>query len=129
MIDAYVRCIRNYANFKGRSTRSDYWYAYLANILVGFILGFIGGFLNSPELTSTIALVYGLFMMIPGFALFVRRMHDINKSGWAWLWFFLPFVGWIVVLVFLCTKSVNEGNKYGSLEDAPVADVTTEENV
>ena len=123
MIEAYKKYFKNYANFKGRSTVSDYWYVVLVNIIIGVALGFLG------ETGVKISSLYSLVTLVPGLALFTRRMHDINKSGWAWAWFLLPFVGWIVVLVFLCTKSVNEGNKYGPLEDAPVAEVTTEENV
>ena len=129
MVEAYVKYFKNYANFKGRSTRSDYWYVVLANFLIGLVLGFVCGLIGQEELGTKISSLYSLITLIPGLAIFTRRMHDINKSGWAWAWCLLPFVGWVVVLVFLCTKSVNEGNKYASLEDAPVAEVKTEENV
>lgn len=129
MVEAYKKFFKNYANFKGRSTRSDYWNVVLANFLIGFVLGFVGGLLGLGELATKISSVYSLVTLVPSIAIFVRRMHDVNKSGWAWAWCLLPLVGWVIVLVFLCTKSVNEGNKYGPLEDAPVAEVATEENV
>ncbi len=120
MVEAYKKFFKNYANFKGRSTVSDYWYVVLANFLIGFVLGFVGGLLGLGELVTKITSLYTLVTLIPSIAIFVRRMHDINKSGWAWLWSFVPLVGWIIVLVFLCKKSVNEGNKYGSLEETDV---------
>jgi uncharacterized membrane protein YhaH (DUF805 family) len=43
MIDAYKRFLKNYANFKGRSSRGDYWWVILANLIIGFVLGFIAG--------------------------------------------------------------------------------------
>lgn len=113
MVEAYKRFLRNYTNFSGRSTRSDYWYVFLANLLIGFGIGFIGGFFGIGEITSTISSIYSLAILIPGIAVFVRRMHDINKSGWWWFIALVPFVGGIILLVFMCTDSVNENNKYG----------------
>lgn len=113
MVDAYKRFLRNYTNFNDRSTRSDYWYVILANFLIGFGLGLIGGILGLAGFISIISSLYSLAVLIPGIALFIRRLHDINKSAW---WFFIalvPLVGGIVLLVFMCTDSVNENNKYG----------------
>lgn len=106
MVEAYKRFLRNYTNFSGRSTRSDYWYVVLANFLIGFVIGFIGG----PPI---IGMIYSLVVLIPGIAVFIRRMHDINKSGWWWFISLVPLVGTIILLVFMCTDSVNENNKYG----------------
>lgn len=113
MVEAYKRFLRNYTNFSGRSTRSDYWYVVLANLLIGFVIGFIGGLLGIAEITSTIIAIYSLAVLIPGIAVFIRRMHDINKSGWWWFISLVPLVGAIILLVFMCTDSVNENNKYG----------------
>lgn len=114
MLDSYKRFWKNYANFKGRSTRADYWWVVLANFLIGFVLGFIAGLI--PDLagvTGIITTLYSLASIIPTLALIVRRMHDINRSGWAYLFCLIPLVGFIVVLVFLCTPSVDENNRYG----------------
>ena len=113
MIDAYKRFLKNYANFSGRSTRSDYWYVILANFLIGFVIGFIGGLI--PDLAGVTALISGLYslaIIIPGIAIVVRRLHDINKSGWFYFIALVPLVGGIILLVFLCTASVNENNRY-----------------
>ena len=113
MIDAYKRFLKNYANFSGRSTRSDYWYVILANFLIGFVIGFIGGLI--PDLAGVTALISGLYslaIIIPGIAIVVRRLHDINKSGWFYFIALVPLVGGIILLVFLFTASVNENNRY-----------------
>ncbi len=113
MIDAYKRFWNNYINFSGRSTRSDYWYVCLINILIGAILGFLDGLLNLSSITLVLVSLYSLVALVPGIALLVRRLHDINKSGfWAFITF-IPFVGQIILLVFLLTPSVDENNKYG----------------
>ena len=112
MIEAYKRFFRNYTNFSGRSTRSDYWYVVLANIIIGIIIGVVDELLGLSESTITISTIYTLATIIPGLALIVRRLHDINLSG---MWCFISFIplGGIIMLVFLCTKSVDENNKYG----------------
>lgn len=115
MIDAYKRFFSNYAYFNGRSTRSDYWYVFLANFLISFILGFIGGLI--PVLSdslSTLSSLYSLAVLIPGIALVVRRLHDINKSGWYCFMVLIPIAGFIIMIVYLCTDSVNENNQYGT---------------
>lgn len=111
MIEAYKKFWKNAFNFKGRSTRADFWYVMLANFIIGFVLGFVDGLLGITVMT-TIATIYSFVCIIPSLALEVRRMHDVNKSGWYLLMSFIPLVGWIFVLVAYCTASV-EPNKYG----------------
>lgn len=114
MVDSYKKFLKNYANFNGRSTRADYWWVTLANIIISFVLGFIGGLI--PDLAGLTAMLTGLYslaIIIPGIAIVVRRLHDINKSGWFYLIALIPLVGTIILLVFLCTPSVNDNNQYG----------------
>jgi len=115
MVEAYKRFLRNYANFNGRSTRSDYWYVILANYLISFALGFIGGLIPSLSgLMTGLTALYSLAVLVPGIAIVVRRLHDINKSGWYYFIALIPLVGFIILLVFLCTDSVDENNRYGT---------------
>ena len=110
MIEAYKKFWTNFFNFKGRSTRSDYWYVVLANFIIGFIIGVFVGLVPKLAFLSTL---YAIATFIPSLAVAVRRYHDVNKSGWNHLWLFVPIIGYIVVLVYLCSASVNENNKYG----------------
>lgn len=115
MIEAYKKFWMNYVNFKGRSTRSDYWYSLLVHYIISFILGFVAGFIPNLEgVMSIITAVYALAIVVPSIAICVRRLHDINKSGWFYLMGFIPLVGIIILLVFFCTASVDENNRYGS---------------
>ena len=114
MLDSYKRFWKNYANFNGRSTRADYWWVMLANFLIGFVLGLISGLI--PDLAgalSAVSSLYSLAILVPGIALVVRRLHDINKSGWNYFFCLIPLAGPIILLVWFCTASVNENNKYG----------------
>lgn len=94
----------NYTGF-GRATRSEYWWAVL---FYGFIAGNILGMLS-----STLQLLWSLIVLVPSFCLAVRRLHDTGRSAWNYLWTFLPVIGWIVLIIFLCQKGSTTKNKYG----------------
>lgn len=124
MIEMYKKAVfENYANFNGRATRSEYWYFALANLSVLVFLLVFGGILGAIFASENaigqgvvcgyiIYMLYSLAVMIPGIAVFVRRMHDIDKSGWNFLLAIIPF-GAIVLLVFLFTEGTRGTNKYG----------------
>ena len=97
-VDAIKLFFKNYANFSGRSTRAEYWWIYLLNILVGVVLSVIpfGVYLSAA---------WSLVTLIPGLAVAIRRMHDVGKSGWYLLMALIPLVGAILVLIMLLTKS------------------------
>ncbi|MBQ7412984.1 MAG: DUF805 domain-containing protein [Alphaproteobacteria bacterium] len=104
MFNYYVTCLQKYVDFSGRATRSEYWYFALVNFLIALILELLG--------LDLISGLYGLFVLIPGWAVFCRRMHDTNRSGWNWLWLFLPLIGFIIVLVYLVSPTKAGENKY-----------------
>ena len=117
IIDAYKKFLQNYANFSGRASRADYWYAVLANMIIGFVIGFVCGFIAGiipalASITLIITSLYSLAILIPGISIVVRRLHDVNKSGWYYFIALIPLVGFILLLIALCSPSVNESNKY-----------------
>ncbi|QYJ69193.1 DUF805 domain-containing protein [Flavobacterium litorale] len=114
MIEWYLKVVRdNYANFKGRARRSEYWYFVLFNIIVGIVLGIIDTYLLNMEDFSPLANIYNLVILIPSIAVSVRRLHDVGKSGWYYLLILLPIIGWIWLLVLFVTDGDNGPNEYG----------------
>ena len=111
MIEAYKKFLSNYANFKGCSSRSDYWWVILCNFIIGFIIGFVSGITGIKEV-QYLSYIYSLAVLIPGIALVVRRLHDINKSGWYYFMVLIPIAGPIIMLVYLLTDRV-EPNNFG----------------
>ena len=95
---------KHYADFQSRSCRSEFWWCFLFQFLVSMLLGVI-----FPPLTS----IWFLVILIPNFAINVRRLHDIGKSGWWVLIVFIPLAGLITILIFSCTPS-KEPNKWGA---------------
>lgn len=121
MIEAYKKYWKNYADFTGRSTRSDYWWAYLVNVLIMLgiylVLGILGAMSVSPDGTvntgsTVLVLIVGIIVwiwaianIIPMLAISIRRLRD---AGYHWAWIFInavPF-GVIAYIVFLCKPSV-----------------------
>lgn len=92
-------------DYSGRSTRSEYWWAYLGvglmSALVNAVLGVIEGINGELSLFfSVIGLLVGIALGFPWIALFVRRMHDLGKSGWWLLMIIIPFAA--IFLIILC---------------------------
>ena len=111
MINAYKNFFKNYAEFTGRSTRSDYWWIWLANIILSipFYMAY-GAAMANPDseaafmifgLVAIIYVVFYLAILVPTIALTVRRLRD---AGFHWAFIFLrfaPMVGGIALLVLL----------------------------
>lgn len=120
----YLSALKKYAVFSGRARRSEYWYFVLFNFIFSIVAMLIDKMLGSTFTFNTINgpmalpygycyLIYALFVVIPGLAVLVRRLHDVGKSGWFILISLIPLVGAIWLLVLACTDSVSGPNKYG----------------
>lgn len=100
----------HYADFKGKSSRKEFWLFVLCNFLIAIAASMLGSLIN-PLVGAAISLLLGLALFIPTLALYVRRMHDIGKSGWWILISMVPLVGAIWFLVLLCKKGESDGAK------------------
>ncbi len=109
-MNEYIGCLKNYVGFSGRARRREFWMFVLFNFIATLLTGMIDGVLGTGGLVNAI---YSLAVLLPGFAVFMRRMHDTGRSGWWWLIGIIPFVGFIVLLVFLCQDSQPGENQYG----------------
>ena len=113
MMDAVKKCFSNYATFSGRAHRREYWFFTLFNFLIEFTIGLLTAISGIAAL-GYLSNLYSLVILVPGWAVFIRRLHDVGKSGWNWLWLFVPVIGWILVLVWLVKDSQDGSNQYGS---------------
>jgi uncharacterized membrane protein YhaH (DUF805 family) len=113
--DAVRTCLtQKYADFSGRARRSEYWWFFLFNVLVGIAASVIDSILGTRYGSGTglVQALAQLALLIPGIAVGVRRLHDTGRSGWWLLIGLVPLVGWIVLLVFLVQDSQGE-NQHG----------------
>ena len=102
MLEAYKNFWKGYVDFKGRSTRSDYWWTVLCHVIVYFVLGILTGIAggrNSGGLAAlfgTLALIYSFAIIVPSLALEVRRLRDANFH---WAFIFFNLLAGIVVFI------------------------------
>ena len=100
----------NYVNFSGRAIRSEYWFWTLFVVLVSvatLIIDMAAGItLTNP--------LWSLATFLPGLAVSVRRLHDLDRTGWWVLLIFIPLVGAIILIVWFCTKGTGGVNRFGA---------------
>ena len=116
MINAYKNFFKGYVDFAGRSTRSDYWWIWLGNMIIYIPFFSYGNAISNPQDegalialggTAIIYMVIGLALLLPGLALTVRRLRD---AGFHWALIFIVFIplGSIVLLVLLAMPTKEE---------------------
>ena len=108
---------KNYVNFQGRATRSEYWWFalfYWIVLIIPYSLMFGDIMSGRGSIWGLLVVVIALAFFLPTLGLGFRRLHDTNRSAW-WLFISLiPLVGPIILLVFLCLPGTVGPNKYGS---------------
>lgn len=107
---AVVSGFRNFATFSGRASRSEYWYWVLFAILVAIVSSILDAMMFASS--QTIEGLTSLILFLPGLAVSVRRLHDIDRSGW---WFLIAFtiIGLILLLVWACARGTAGPNRFG----------------
>ena len=130
---AVKTCFKKYFDFKGRASRSEYWYFILFTFLgygAGFLLGLI-----APALLWLLG-IFVLAILIPAITVAARRLHDINKSGWYQalplppgiietifamnrnevgeiIFLIIGLVAYIYLIILLCTAGDSKKNRFG----------------
>ena len=102
----YVNMWKNHANFSDRTTRRGYWMAFLVNCMVLTILAALFTVIL-PSL-GIIERLYSIAVFIPSVAMAVRRFRDAGKHWANVFWCLLPIIGWIIMIVLLCMRSIEE---------------------
>lgn len=109
-VQAYLKMLANFSDFKGRTDRKSFWLAVLCQIIISAILGFVLGLLG--KFGAILLWIISLVLCIPMLAMAVRRLHDTNKSG-LFLLLSLTVLGNIVLIVFWALEGDPDSNQYG----------------
>lgn len=113
---SYFDGLLRYFELSGRSTRAQYWLYFLFSLLVSaaavFADSYVSGMPFSPRELGPLTAFAALFHAIPSVTVTVRRLHDTGRSGWWYLLYFVP-LGFIVILVWMCSRSEEYSNDYG----------------
>jgi uncharacterized membrane protein YhaH (DUF805 family) len=139
-VDSVQLSLRRYVDFAGRSRRAEYWWFVLFGFLATTIAsrldaafvrpwdGLLDRFLDgvglvalsdAVDLVPTFPLVGGLSslvtiaLLVPGLAVAVRRLHDVGMSGWWLLIGAVPFIGLVILVIFLVQPGAVGSNRFG----------------
>lgn len=105
----YAEYWKRYADFDGKTNKRDYWMVVLVNLLISVAISVIASIGALRIVATTIDSLYAIAALIPGLAITTRRLHDTGRSGLNLFWLLLPIAGWIIILVYVCGDSVEEG--------------------
>ena len=110
----YLKVLKQYADFNGRARRKEYWsFLFINMVIESLVLIFI--MMPNKSTTNFLPIIiYSLAITIPTFAVSVRRMHDIGKSGWMMLIQLIPVLGGIWFLILTLKEGDLHKNRYGS---------------
>jgi uncharacterized membrane protein YhaH (DUF805 family) len=122
----FILAVKKAFDFRSRSTRPEFWYFLLFQLIFAFAAMIIDRLLGTTIKIDLglgmgeqdlgygyVYIFYGLAMMIPGLSACVRRLHDVGKSGWMYFIVLIPLVGAIWLIVLWAKESQPGENKWG----------------
>lgn len=115
-MDWYLQALRQYATFTGRARRREFWFFQLFVLLIVMVLSLLDRMLGLFDDETSLGPLSGLFslaMLLPSLAVSVRRLHDTDRSGWWALLYFVPLLGFLVLLVFFVLDGTRGANRFG----------------
>ena len=92
-IDAVKICFAKYADFNGCASRPEFWWWVLFTIVATGVL---------QSVSYNLSWAFSIATLLPTVAVTARRLHDTDRSGWLVLLWFVPLIGWIILVVLLC---------------------------
>jgi uncharacterized membrane protein YhaH (DUF805 family) len=90
-IDAIKICFTKYANFNGCASRPEFWWWFLFTVIASLAL---------QAVSRSLSGAFNIATFLPSVAVAARRLHATDRSGWWQLLYFLPVIGWIVLIIF-----------------------------
>lgn len=125
-VEAIKTGLSKYVTWKGRASRSEFWFFILFAFICAIVASIIDGILGTTFKTVNpmtglqqnagygyVYIIVALALFLPNISVMVRRLHDTGRSGW-WYWIALiPLVGVILLIVWFATKGTTGSNEYG----------------
>ena len=105
----YLKVMSNYFSVQGRARRQEYWMYFLVYLLIVVAAALLDGVLGMGLLSALVTLAH----LVPSITVGVRRLHDIDRSGWWLLIALLPLIGWIIALYWAIKEGDSGDNRYG----------------
>src|SRR5258708_1786523 len=89
--DAVKICFVKYANFDGCASRAEFWWWFVFTLVVTAAL---------RSFSYNVSGAFSIATFLPSLAVAARRLHDTDRSGWWQLLYFVPVIGWVVLIIF-----------------------------
>ena len=111
----YISVFRNYDDFSGRARRKEYWLFLLINMAVMCVAAILDYVVGTHEVTrfGVLGLLWLAAIVVPSWAVGVRRLHDSGRSGWWLLVSLVPFIGPLAIIVLILLPGTPGENEYG----------------
>lgn len=117
-------CFKKYITISGRASRSEYWWFALFAVVTNIGVIIIEMSINGIDFTRTnnlqimvdypVSTVVGTILFLPNWTSLIRRLHDTGRSGMWILLYFLPFIGFLILIFMLILRGTHGANIYGS---------------
>ncbi len=110
-------CFKKFADFKGRASRSEFWYFYLFSYGTIGLLAFLSYIFIRDDFYWWLLVIFIVVIIVPLIAVTARRLHDVGKSGWWQLITVIPYlgiIGQIFLIVWWCSEGEKKKNKFGA---------------
>ncbi len=105
-IDAVKICFVKYADFNGCASRPEFWWWVLFTVVATMVL---------QSISYNLSGLFSIATFIPGIAVTARRLHDTDRSGWLQLLWFIPIIGWLLLIIW-CAEAGKPNRFGGSLQ-------------
>ena len=106
-------CLKKFATFNGRASRSEYWWFQFFYALVAFFAVIIDSmFVDNSVSWGPLEIVSTIILFLPATAVLARRLHDVNRSGW-WMLISITIIGLIPLIIWSVAEGSNKKNRFG----------------
>ena len=108
-----ITCLKKFATFDGRASRSEYWWFQFFYALVAFFAVIIDSmFVDNSVSWGPLEIVSTIILFLPATAVLARRLHDVNRSGW-WMLISITIIGLIPLIIWSVAEGSNKKNRFG----------------
>lgn len=111
-VQAVSHCFHNYVSGAGRAARSEYWYFVLFSVVLSLCAGVLDAAIFSSFESGPLSLIVSLALFLPSVAVGIRRLHDIDRTGW-WMLICFTVIGIILLIIWACLRGTPGDNRYG----------------
>ena len=112
-VEAVKSAFSNYVNFSGRTPRAGFWFWVLFIVLAVIVTEILDFAIFGADSYFPLTMIFSVATFLPYLAVGIRRLHDIDRSGWWWLISVIPLVGIIILIIWWCKPSQPGANRFG----------------